>query len=82
MQSTLSKGGRVVISGCGATGRLAITMEVFWRAHCSNNELTNSIIGFTAGGDAALIRAAEGFEDSTDKGREQLLEFGFKMATC
>jgi len=81
-------GRRVFLTGCGATGRLAILLEAAWRtfwqelraswpslyATLPNRE--DTFVSVMAGGDHALIRSVEGFEDSTDLGRYQLKEAG------
>jgi N-acetylmuramic acid 6-phosphate etherase len=66
-------GGRVFMSGCGATGRLAIVLESLKRREGNSQE----IISFMAGGDLALIRSLERFEDREDYGHRQLIELGF-----
>jgi len=79
---------RIFFTGCGATGRLAILLEAtwrrFWRQLKSRSpqiakklpDLEDSIISVMAGGDYALIKAVEGFEDFPDFGKYQLTEAG------
>lgn len=74
---TLRSGGRIFLAGCGATGRLALTLEALCRGGWIAGPYRGSVIGFMAGGDAALIRSLEGFEDRPDYGRRQLEELGF-----
>ncbi|MCU0367169.1 MAG: hypothetical protein MUC30_08150, partial [Bacteroidales bacterium] len=80
------EGKKIVFSGCGATGRLSILLESFWR--CFFRELhdthpgiydkvkavENSVFSIMTGGDYALIRAVEYFEDYQEFGRQQARE--------
>ncbi|MGB0372385.1 MAG: SIS domain-containing protein [Opitutales bacterium] len=75
---TLAAGGRIFMAGCGATGRLALTVESLCRSGWVAKPYQESVFGFMAGGDAALIRSLEGFEDRVDYGRRQLDELGFR----
>ena len=72
--------GRVVFSGCGATGRLSILLESMWRdffhrraAELSSEEkaLADRVASIMTGGDFALIRSVEFFEDYAEGGRRQ-----------
>ena len=84
----LSTGKRVFFTGCGATGRLAILLEAAWRTFWQElraerpdlaavlPNLEESVVSVMAGGDHALIRSVEGFEDSTEMGRYQLAQAG------
>lgn len=84
----ISTGKRVFFTGCGATGRLAILLEAAWRGFWQDlliespqlraclPDLENCVVSVMAGGDHALIRSVEGFEDSTDLGRYQLAQAG------
>ena len=72
--------GRIVFSGCGATGRLSILLESMWRDffHRRAKELTadetryaDRIASIMTGGDFALIRSVEFFEDYAEGGRRQ-----------
>jgi N-acetylmuramic acid 6-phosphate etherase len=74
----LGAGGRVFLCGCGATGRLAIAVEYVWRAE--RPDRADRVIGFMAGGDAALVRSVEGFEDHAAFGARHLDELGFTPA--
>lgn len=74
---TLKEGGKIFISGCGATGRLALSIEFLWREKFQGSSLENRVVGFMAGGDVALIRSIENFEDNPDYGIRQLKECGF-----
>jgi N-acetylmuramic acid 6-phosphate etherase len=70
-------GGRIYLCGCGATGRLSLSLETLSREGMLPPELAGRVIGFMAGGDAALIRSLEGFEDFPGYGERQLRELGF-----
>lgn len=74
VQKTLKSGHRIFLSGCGATGRLSLALETFWRS----SKGTDQVIGFMAGGDYALIKSVESFEDQTSYGARQLEELGFE----
>ena len=72
--------GRIVFSGCGATGRLSILLESMWRDffHRRTAELTaderklaDRSASIMTGGDFALIRSVEFFEDFAEGGRRQ-----------
>lgn len=79
LHSTLKSGGRVFFTGCGATGRLSILLESSWREACKENTLLtryeNQLFSIMAGGDYALIKSVEGFEDFTNFGKEQIRSF-------
>jgi len=62
-------GKRVVFSGCGATGRLAILLE----SMCREAGVTG-VASIMTGGDYALIRAVEFFEDYAAFGARQAEE--------
>lgn len=83
---TLAEGHQVFISGCGATGRLAISLESVWREECLLRERKLSptaqlwrerVFGFIAGGDFALVKSIENFEDHPEYGVRQLQDLGF-----
>lgn len=75
IQSCLEDGGRVFLSGCGATGRLSLVIENLWRQ--THPDMADQVIGFMAGGDLALIHSIEKFEDFEEYGRQQLMDLGF-----
>ena len=75
IEETLKSGGRIFLCGCGATGRLSLSLEYLWRK--INPGQSSSVIGFMAGGDVALVHSIEGFEDFTEYGAEHLLSLGF-----
>ena len=80
LRAAFCNGGRVFCVGCGATGRLAILLEAAWRRGCADDpaaaHLHDRVWSVMAGGDFALIRSVEGFEDFTAFGRHQLLQAG------
>jgi N-acetylmuramic acid 6-phosphate etherase len=81
IQLTLSQGGRIFFCGCGATGRLSLTLEALWReTYEGQPETQNKVFSFMAGGDYALVRSIENFEDHPEFGARQLhdLKFGPK----
>lgn len=76
---TVKGGGRIVFSGCGATGRLSILLESMWREYCANHPGTaraDSVASIMTGGDYALIRSVEFFEDYQSFGRRQVADLG------
>ena len=77
IKTVLRRGNRVFLGGCGATGRLAIALEVFCREGMMGDPFQDQVIGFMAGGDAALIKSIENFEDRPSFGKRQLFELGF-----
>jgi len=71
---------RIIFSGCGATGRLSILLESMWRDffHRRAAELTpeelklaDRSVSIMTGGDFALIKSVESFEDFAEGGRRQ-----------
>ncbi len=82
----ISDGKKIVFSGCGATGRLSILLESFWRCFFRDlrqdhpdiyervKHVENSVFSIMTGGDYALIRAVEYFEDYQEFGRQQVRE--------
>jgi N-acetylmuramic acid 6-phosphate etherase len=74
IQSTLKSGNKVFMCGCGATGRLSLVLETIYR---QRNPASNQVFSFMAGGDFALIKSVESFEDKVEYGERQLLELGF-----
>ncbi len=77
IKETLTAGNNIYFCGCGATGRLSLTIETLWRQIHFNDELGNRVFSFMAGGDVALIRSIENFEDYPGFGARQLIESGF-----
>ncbi len=74
----LEAGDRIFLCGCGATGRLALSLEALWRTQYKIHPLSEKVISFMAGGDTALIKSIESFEDHPEYGARQLLELGFE----
>jgi N-acetylmuramic acid 6-phosphate etherase len=74
IQATLKSGHKVFMCGCGATGRLSLVLETLYRQLHPNSE---QVFSFMAGGDFALIKSVESFEDKTEYGERQLIELGF-----
>ena len=71
---------RIIFSGCGATGRLSILLESMWRDffHRRASELTDEeraladrSASIMTGGDFALIKSVEFFEDFAEGGSRQ-----------
>lgn len=77
IEKTLVAGHRIYLCGCGATGRLSMSLEVFCREWMLPGEYRERVAGFMAGGDVALIKSIENFEDHPEFGRRQLDELGF-----
>jgi N-acetylmuramic acid 6-phosphate etherase len=83
----LEGGGRVFFTGCGATGRLSIQLASIWRAFWQDRRARGLSTpcpdswegraeSVMAGGDYALIKSVEGFEDIAPFGRRQLGDLG------
>ena len=82
----IQNGRRFFFTGCGSTGRLSILLEAAWRQfwqELKNNQpaiaqklpdLEDHAFSVMAGGDFALIKSVEGFEDFADFGKHQLQE--------
>ncbi len=82
----VSEGKKIIFSGCGATGRLSILLESFWRCFFRDlrqehpdiyekvKQVEDSVFSIMTGGDYALIRAVEYFEDYQEFGRQQVRE--------
>ncbi|MBQ3389234.1 MAG: hypothetical protein IJG60_08480 [Thermoguttaceae bacterium] len=86
MKRSLLEGGRVIFSGCGATGRLAILLDAanrrFWTGLFEREpdlkeacrgwfEATGAVM---TGGDYALVKSVESFEDYAAFGYRQMNE--------
>lgn len=74
---TFASKGTVFLCGCGATGRLSLALEWLVRQGLIPARYKNQVKAFMAGGDAALIRSIEAFEDHPEWGARQLHEMGF-----
>ncbi len=83
VRATWQAGGRVFICGCGATGRLAMTIEYLHRELVTQQKAAfkladaDDVIAFMAGGDVALVHSLEGFEDFPEYGERHLRQLGF-----
>jgi len=75
--ATFAAGRKIFLCGCGATGRLSLACEWLARAGMLPAPLADRVVAFMAGGDAALIRSIENFEDFPEYGARQLNELGF-----
>ena len=74
---TLSKGHRVFFYGCGATGRLSMSIEYIWRHMHRGRPEADKVLGFMSGGDLALVHSIENFEDHPEFGARQVRDIGF-----
>ncbi|KPL23985.1 MAG: hypothetical protein AMJ75_04895 [Phycisphaerae bacterium SM1_79] len=86
--NALNSGRRIFFTGCGATGRLSILLEAAWRRFWRDardqhskiasiaGEMEDRVFSVMAGGDFALIKSVEGFEDFPEFGRHQLRQAG------
>jgi N-acetylmuramic acid 6-phosphate etherase len=84
----LRNGGKLFFTGCGSTGRLSIQVVSIWRdfwqqqrgrgMKCSPpaEDFEHRAFSVMAGGDFALIKAVEGFEDFTAFGKKQIGDLG------
>jgi len=77
----LRGGGRMFFTGCGSTGRLSIQLASIWRDFWQQPETRDAdwerrAVPVMAGGDFALIKAVEGFEDFTAFGKKQIGDLG------
>jgi N-acetylmuramic acid 6-phosphate etherase len=76
---SLKGGGRIFFTGCGSTGRLSILLDSVWRDFWRkqiNPDFENRTFSVMAGGDYALIKSVEGFEDYTAFGKKQIADLG------
>lgn len=82
---SLRAGGKLFFIGCGSTGRLSIQLDSIWRDFWQRqreqglraaDEWEDRTFSVMAGGDFALIKAVEGFEDFTDFGKRQVEDLG------
>lgn len=70
----LEQGARIYLVGCGATGRLSLSLEYLWRRRHPGSDQVRSLM---AGGDVALVHSLEGFEDYPQYGARHLKQLGF-----
>ena len=83
VMKSLKNGGKLFFTGCGSTGRLSILLDSVWRDFWQNQpnraaEFENRTFSVMAGGDFALIKSVEGFEDFTAFGRKQIHDLGVR----
>ena len=71
----LSKGGRLIYTGCGTSGRLGILDAVECPPTYSTDPET--VMGIIAGGYPAIFKAVEGAEDDASLGEEDLKKVSF-----
>ena len=88
MYTTIINGNTIFFTGCGATGRLSILLEAMWHRFWKDfsamanipeeqiHKYSNQVISVMAGGDYALIKSVEGFEDFANFGKLQLQQAG------
>ena len=84
-------GGKIFFTGCGSTGRLSILLDSVWRDFWqqqsksgkaesgkaeTGNDFEDRTFSVMAGGDYALIKSVEGFEDFTAFGEKQINDLG------
>ncbi len=78
----LESGQNILFSGCGATGRLSLILEAAWKTYWRTRPTDEQaryghrVRGMITGGDRALVRSVEGFEDYASFGRRQLRDYG------
>ena len=89
IRKTIKQGGRVIFSGCGSSGRLSMNVERGWRSAIAKlterhpnaagalREALERVGNIMTGGDYAVIRAAESFEDSIALGKAQARQWDF-----
>jgi N-acetylmuramic acid 6-phosphate etherase len=82
---SLKNGGRIFFTGCGSTGRLSILLDSVWRDFWQQQsagklfpvrDYETRTFSVMAGGDYALIKSVEGFEDFTAFGKKQINDLG------
>jgi N-acetylmuramic acid 6-phosphate etherase len=86
--AAVRNGGKVFFTGCGSTGRLSIQLVSIWRDFWQKQQargartsppaadFENRAFAVMAGGDYALIKSVEGFEDFTAFGQKQIGDLG------
>lgn len=75
--ATLTGGGKIILSGCGSSGRLCMGVERGFRRACKKlglSHLGEQITTIMTGGDYAVIRAVEFFEDYESLSAQQVDE--------
>ncbi len=71
IKKALASGRKIVISSCGAPGRMAVILEASW---LRNHPGSRQVFSVMTGGDYALVRSVESFEDHAETGRRQVAE--------
>jgi len=83
MLNCITDGHTVCFSSCGASGRLAIILDAMWRSYwietrdgnpdlaLASTRIENQVYSIMTGGERALIRSVENFEDYQAFGRRQ-----------
>ena len=71
--AVIRNGGRIIFSGCGATGRLSILLEAMWRMY-AGPQYAAHVESIMTGGDYALIKSVESFEDYAVFGAQQVAD--------
>lgn len=77
--AVIRNGGRIIFSGCGATGRLSILLEAMWRMYAGEKYAAN-VESIMTGGDYALIKSVESFEDYAVFGARQVADRNMSAA--
>jgi N-acetylmuramic acid 6-phosphate etherase len=81
----LKNGGKIFFTGCGSTGRLSILLDSVWRDFWQGYknlgyeppiDFEDRTFSVMAGGDFALIKSVEGFEDFAAFGKKQIGDLG------
>ena len=92
--ATLRTGNRIFFSGCGATGRLSILLDAAHRRFCAKkasldaeakqffDRLKEQTFAIMTGGDFALIRSVESFEDFIAFGKRQMYDAKMTADDC
>ncbi|MBR6372987.1 MAG: hypothetical protein IKS20_07385 [Victivallales bacterium] len=73
IRNCFARGGRVVFTGCGAAGRLAVLLESAWQEELPGD---GRVLSLLTGGDFALVRSVENFEDYEQSGALQVRDLG------
>ena len=85
LRDAIRAGGNVYFTGCGSTGRLSIQLASIWRDFWQKqrakglgdtDKWENRAFSVMAGGDFALIKSVEGFEDFASFGGKQIGDLG------
>ena len=74
IRKCFARGGRIVFSGCGAAGRLTVLLESAWRETFPGDE---HVLSLMTGGDFAVVRSVENFEDYEATGALQVRDLDF-----